>query len=221
MESENSTAGTPPAAPLDFKGNFFLKKKNFSFFILVLIDSEISDHPVLSVGTEEMSGAAGGEKDNSPPAVDGQRSGNKLISYLSISLHVYNYLDSDSSDQPAAIIMALSGIFFFIIIIFSSFINKANHIVTNLHVDGEAAALSSDGAAIIEPIVNLIPPTPEKLEAASASSSSLAPPIAQLRLNTRSRTRTRSPSPSTQLDVPTEVPPLRRSSRSRSGTPRP
>jgi hypothetical protein len=123
-------------------------------------------------------------------------------------------------EQPPAITMALSGIFFINIFDYS-FLYKANYLGTNLPVDGEAAALSSDGAAIIDPIVNLIPPTPEKLEPVSVTSSSLAPPIPQLRLNTRSRSKTRSPSPSIQLDVPTEVQPLRRSPRSRSGTPRP
>jgi hypothetical protein len=69
-------------------------------------------------------------------------------------------------------------------------------------VDGEAAPSFSDGAAIVEPILKLIPPTPEKVEPPLASSSSLAAPIPQ-------------------LDIPTEVRPLRRSPRSRSGTPRP
>jgi hypothetical protein len=163
---------------------------------------------VLSVGTEEMSAAA-----VSPPAVDRQRSGTS--DQLEDSVNPMS--TSTEMEQPAAIPLALSGIFS---LLFFSYliINKANHLASNLHVEGEAATLLPSGPAIVEPIVNLIPPTPEKLEAAFAASSSLAPPIPQLRLNTRSRSKTRSPSPGIQLDVPTEVQPLRRSSRSRSPT---
>jgi hypothetical protein len=107
-------------------------------------------------------------------------------------------------------------------------LNRCNHLGTNLldntpptAVDALASASFSDGAAIIEPILKLIPPTPEKYESPFASSSSLAAPIPQLRLDPRSRSKTRSPSPGIQLDIPTEVRPLRRSPRSRSGTPRP
>jgi hypothetical protein len=131
-----------------------------------------------------------------PAAVTEKRK--HLVLCQSNGFHLYNILDSESDHSD----LLTDG-------------------APPMDLDLEAAAISSHGAAVVDPIVKLIPPTPEKLPATLATTSTLAPPTPHFGLHTRSRSKTRSPSPGIQLDVPPEVRPLRRSPRSRSGTPRP